>query len=53
MDKMREFKLFSLRSISNRSLLDETKAISIPEKNAENAMTIIICRMMPIVLNVS
>ena len=38
-----------LRSISKRSLLDETKAISIPEKNAENAIEISICIISPIV----
>ena len=37
-----------LLSISKRSLLDETKAISIPEKNAENAIEISICIISPI-----
>lgn len=32
--------LCSLLSISNRSLLEDTNAISIPEKNAEKAMVI-------------
>ena len=35
MDRMREVILRSLRSISKRSLLDDTKAISIPEKKEE------------------
>lgn len=38
------------RSISKRSLLDEIKAISIPEKNAENAMEMSICMISPIVV---
>ena len=38
MDRIREVRLFSLRSISKRSLLEDTNAISMPEKNAENAM---------------
>ena len=46
MDKMRVVILPSLRSISNRSLLAETKAISIPEKNAEKAIVIRICMMI-------
>ena len=40
MDRMRVVILPSLRSISNRSLLAETKAISIPEKKAEKAKEI-------------
>ena len=43
MDRIREVRLFSLRSISKRSLLEDTNAISMPEKNAENAMVMMIC----------
>ena len=46
MDRMRVVILSSLRSISKRSLLAETKAISIPEKNAEKAIVIRICTMI-------
>ena len=46
MERMRVVMLSSLRSISNRSLLAETKAISIPEKNAEKAIVIRICMII-------
>ena len=46
MDRMREMMLRSSLFISKRSLLEDTKAISIPEKNAEKAIVIKICMMM-------
>ena len=41
----------ALAVISKRSLFEETKAISIPEKNAEKAIVISISMMMPIMIN--
>lgn len=40
MDKMEEENLFLDRSTSNRNLLAVMKAISMPEKKAENSMAI-------------
>jgi len=51
MERIREVRLWLLRSISKRSLFEETKAISIPEKNAEKAIVISISMMMPIMIN--
>ena len=52
MERMREVILCSFLSISKRSLLDETKAISMPEKKAEKAIVIRICMMISIVIRV-
>lgn len=38
------------RPISKRSLLDDTKAISIPEKKAEKVIEISSCMIIPIVV---
>ena len=43
--------LWLLRSISKRNLLDETKAISMPEKKAEKAIVIRICIIIPIIVS--
>ena len=47
MDRIREVRLWSLRSISKRSLFEDTKAISMPEKKAEKAIEIRICIKIP------
>lgn len=51
MESIREFMLWLLRSISKRNLLDETKAISMPEKKAEKAIVIRICIIIPIIVS--
>ena len=45
---MREVMLCSLLSISNRSLLEDTNAISIPEKNAEKAEVLCLRSIVPL-----
>ena len=40
----------SLRSIPSNSLLDDTNAISMPEKSAENSITIISSNIIVVIL---
>ena len=52
MERIRDVMLCSFRFISKRSLLDETKAISIPEKYAEKAIVMRICIIISMLVNV-